>query len=195
MKLAWLTDTHLNFLKLEQRERYYQQIAATQCDAVLITGDIAEAPSVEPLLIEMESSLKKPIYFVLGNHDYYKGDIETVRKSMSALTQTETPLFWLPAAGIQPLGEHTILLGQDGWADGQLGDYVNSNLALNDSRMIADLIQAEAVGKTALLHKMQELADVDALQLQQQMSEAIAQAPKKIIILTHIPPLQRSVHA
>jgi hypothetical protein len=30
MKLAWLTDIHLNFLELSQRQRFYQEIIKKQ---------------------------------------------------------------------------------------------------------------------------------------------------------------------
>lgn len=67
---------------------------------------------------------------------------QTVREAITQLTKTNSQLSWLPATGIITLNNTTILLGQDGWADGRLGDYQNSNVALNDSRMIADLFQA-----------------------------------------------------
>ena len=47
MKLAWLTDVHLNFLDADERKKFYQEIINTQCDGVLISGDIAEAPSIK----------------------------------------------------------------------------------------------------------------------------------------------------
>ena len=192
MNLAWLTDIHLNFLKENNRHKFYQKIVEAHCDAVLITGDIAEGPSIEGLLTEMADAVKKPIYFILGNHDYYREDIDTVKNAMTALTQENKGLLWLPAAGIQHLGNHTILLGQDGWADGRLGDYANSTISLNDCRMIADLFQAKTIGKLQLLEKMQQLADVDALQLQQDMRLAVSQNPKKVIVLTHVPPFKEA---
>lgn len=66
MKLAWLTDIHLNFISFIQRQQFYQEIIDSLCDGLLISGDIAEAPCVEELLQELALSLKKPIYFVLG---------------------------------------------------------------------------------------------------------------------------------
>lgn len=53
MQCAWLTDIHLNFLESEARQEFYQEIINTQCDGVLISGDIAEAINVEAILIEM----------------------------------------------------------------------------------------------------------------------------------------------
>lgn len=62
----------------------------------------------------------------MGNHDYYRGQINKVREEMITLTKTEKLLYWLPASGMQILDKSTILVGQDGWADGRLGDYQNS---------------------------------------------------------------------
>ncbi len=192
MKLAWLTDIHLNFLDKSERKIFYQQIIDTQSEAILISGDIAEAPSVSKIMQEMIEKIKKPIYFVLGNHDYYRGSVETVRKEMDLLNQSHPNLFWLSSSGAQFLNPDTMIIGVDGWADGRLGDYVNSRVVLNDSHMIAELLQARITGKFALLEKMQQLADADALGLQENLSLALKQQPKKIIILTHVPPFKEN---
>jgi predicted MPP superfamily phosphohydrolase len=191
-KLAWLTDTHLNFLDSEDRSLFYQEIVNSNCDAVLISGDIAEAPSIVNILREMEAQIQKNIYFVLGNHDYYRGNVDSVRETMTALTNKHEHLFWLPAAGLQKLNADTILLGQDGWADGRLGDYQNSRVVLNDSRLIMDLFQANTLGKYKLLEKMQQLADDDAKLLQWNLTEATQLNPKKIIVVTHVPPFKEA---
>jgi predicted MPP superfamily phosphohydrolase len=192
MKLAWATDIHLNFLKSEGRKKFYQDMLTQEPDALLISGDIAEANSVASLLHEMAQHVAKPIYFVLGNHDYYRGMVSAVREAMTTLTAARTHLFWLPASGPQVLPNDTILLGQDGWADGRLGDYAFSNIELNDSHLIIDLFQAKILGKFQLLDKMQQLADIDAAALQNDLEDAIQQQPKKIIVLTHVPPFKEA---
>ena len=192
MKLIWLTDIHLNFLDSDSRKVFYQTIVQSNGDMILISGDIAEAPSVIALLDEMVQSIQKPIYFVLGNHDYYRGQIDEVREAMVRLTNKKNKLYWLPAVGIKKLNNDTILLGQDGWADGRLGDYANSQVALVDSRLIADLFQAKIMGKFHLLDKMQQLADKDAAALQESILEAIGENPKRIVILTHVPPFEEA---
>lgn len=192
MKLAWLTDIHLNFIDDRARQKFYQKIINTQCNAVLISGDIAEAPSIAEMMNEMVSHIKVPIYFILGNHDYYRGQINEVRNEMTALTKAQNKLFWLPASGVQQLDHDVFLVGQDGWADGRLGDYQNSRISLNDSRMIADLFQEKILGKSQLLDKMQQIADFDAKQLHADLESAINQNPKKIIVLTHVPPFREA---
>lgn len=191
MKLAWITDIHLNFLEVNDRTTFYDSISATDCNAVLLSGDIAEAPSVGDLLIEMVNDIKKPIYFVLGNHDYYRSNVTDVRASMTALMKSEKQLFWLSVSGMQLLDNDTMLLGQDGWADGRYGDYANTQVNLNDSRLINDLFQQNIRGKYRLLEKMQEMADKDAMLLHNELLLTIKKHQvKKIIILTHVPPFQ-----
>lgn len=192
MKLAWLTDIHLNFLDIHEREKFYQKILNTRCSTVLISGDIAEATDVVGFLSELADYVKKPVYFVLGNHDYYRGQVDEVREAMTDLTNQHDNLFWLPVLGLQELSEKTILVGQDGWADGRFGDYQNSKVAINDTRMITDLFQAKILGKLQLLEKMQELADADAAQLLIFLDQAASKSPKKIIVLTHVPPFRES---
>lgn len=192
MKFAWLTDIHINFLDEDERSIFYQKIIKAQCDGILITGDIAEADCVVDLLSEMQRAINKPIYFVLGNHDYYRGQINTVHKAITQLTKNNHQLYWLPISGMLLLNNDTVLVGQDGWADGRLGDYANSRVGLNDSRLIMDLFQAKILGKFKLLEKMQELADIDAKNLRQDLLLAIKKNPKKIIILTHIPPFKEA---
>ncbi len=191
MNAAWLTDIHLNFLDKATRIKYYQEIINLKCDALFISGDIAEASDLSDSLIEMAEHIKKPIYFILGNHDYYRGQITEVRESMTSLTKENQHLFWLPAAGIQKLNANTLLLGQDGWADGRLGNS-NSNVSINDSLLIADLFQKKLLSKSHLLEKMRELADMDAMQLQNDLHQAISQSPENIIVLTHVPPFKET---
>ena len=191
MKLSWTTDTHLNLIEHDARTLFYDAIIATDCDAVLLTGDIAESPSLVDLLIELANHIQKPIYFILGNHDYYYSNVADMRAVMSDLTKAQKHLFWLPASGAQVLNDSTVLLGQDGWADGRCGDYENTQINLNDSRRIDDLFQKNILGKYRLLEKMQELADADALALHDELAIVIEKyKPKKIIILTHVPPFK-----
>jgi predicted phosphohydrolase len=191
MRLIWLTDIHLNFLAKEKRINFYRELIKTSSDGVLISGDIAEAESIQSILKEMAIAIQKPVYFVLGNHDYYHGSIDDVRQRMTSITKDEPFLFWLPASDPQKLTNDVVLLGHDCFADGRYGDYANSPVVLNDSRIIVDLIQSSVLGKYQLLEKMQQLADQDAEELLSSIKQAIeSYCPKKIIILIHVPPFR-----
>lgn len=58
--------------------------------------------------------------------------------------------------------------------------------------MIADLFQEKILGRHQLLEKMQQLADSDAMKLQNDLMQAVSQAPKKLIVLTYFPPFKEA---
>jgi len=95
----------------------------------------------------------KPIYFVCGNHDYYRGDIASVRNELVNQSEQNPQLFWLNATGPEQLAETTIVVGQDGWVDGRYGNYVASTVVLNDSRLINDLLHESIVGVILLKYR------------------------------------------
>jgi Icc-related predicted phosphoesterase len=187
-KIAWLTDIHLNFLDSEARKNFYKTIDNIQCEALLITGDIAEAPSICDILNEFSQHANKKIYFVLGNHDYYFGSVASVRESIAALCVKNENLIWLGKPEVVRINKNTILLGHDGWADARYGDFDHSSVTLNDSRFITELFQAFLLNKSNLKNEMQRLADADAKILEKTLMQATDLNIKRIIIATHIPP-------
>ncbi len=192
MKLAWLTDIHLNFLHTPERLLFYQKLIDCQSDAILLTGDIAEAPSLSPLLEEMAEAIRAPIYFILGNHDYYHSSIKKVREEMLLLSEKHTYLTWLPQQKFIKLTDDSVLLGHDGWADARYGDFFQSRLRMNDWNLIEELRQVDLLGPNALLQKLQFLADSDANALQQMLENVWQQNFKQVIVLTHVPPFAES---
>ncbi len=86
MRLAWLTDIHLNFLD-DNKRRQFMETMAEQADAFAISGDIGESPQIIGTLKEMEQIVRKPIYFVLGNHDFYRGSIANTRNEVARLAE------------------------------------------------------------------------------------------------------------
>lgn len=211
MKLAWCTDIHLNFLTDKKREEFYDKFMTDDIDAVLISGDIAEATNVDYIMIEMGNYIKKPIYFVCGNHDFYEGCVSSVRlsldeamkkcKYMNYLTRNTFGVF---------VKNDVVIVGSDGWADTRYGDVWKSHVVLNDEHYIKDLRDHQTnhmygtPGKVGKWDKRKELADADAESLKNKITREIeyrCQANplmdqdiydgddvKKVIILTHIPP-------
>ena len=97
MKLAWATDVHLNFVSDSETARFCERIAQSEAEALLLGGDIGEAADLEGTLALLATTLRRPIYFVLGNHDYYGSDVQTVRDSVRALTSPcFPPRMWCP---------------------------------------------------------------------------------------------------
>ena len=90
MRLVWLTDIHLNFVDA-QRLREFLESIRQQADAVAISGDIAESPGVVHYLKTMEEVLQKPIYFVLGNDDFYRSSIAKTRLQVAECETIQVP--------------------------------------------------------------------------------------------------------
>src|SRR3989304_958251 len=118
MRLAGGTDIHLNFLTDRAAEAFCAEIDETGADAILVGGDIGEAPSLLRYLDLLEARIARPIYLVLGNHDFYGGSIQTVRAAVSRRCAGARWLTWLNERDVIELTEDTGLIGHDGWADG-----------------------------------------------------------------------------
>ena len=65
-RLAWATDLHLNFASKPVQQALAASLIAQQADALVVTGDIGEAPSFGLYLEWLAEAFGKPVYFVLG---------------------------------------------------------------------------------------------------------------------------------
>src|SRR5690349_2418414 len=108
-RLAWATDIHLNFAEEEAIGRFLDELAGAAPDALALAGDIAEAEGLEGHLRRIGAAVSCPVYFVLGNHDYYGGSIAAVRAAMVELSARSDRLRWLPAVGPVMLTGRTAL--------------------------------------------------------------------------------------
>jgi 3',5'-cyclic-AMP phosphodiesterase len=188
MRAGWCTDLHLDFFAADGRRDFYRTLRAANLDALLAGGDIGEADSVADILAEMDDALGIPIWFVLGNHDYYKGSIAAVRAAILQLTAARPNLRWLTPGGFVPLGSKTALAGHDGWADGRLGDYSASDVLLNDYFLIEELRFLE---KDERFRRLNALGDEAARALSGQVREALRTRPN-LLVLTHVPPFREA---
>src|SRR5262245_27630796 len=123
MRVVWLTDIHLNFLSPVGIEKFYSLVRGSEPDVILISGDISEATRLEWHLQRMDAYFQRPIYFVLGNHDYYGSSFGGVAAIMTRLSGELDRLHWLTAGGVVELADGMALVGCDSWSDGRYGDY------------------------------------------------------------------------
>jgi len=187
-RVVWLTDLHLNFLEARQTEEFLARVASQRPNAVLIGGDIAEAPSVAGHLEHIATRLACPIYFVLGNHDFYFGSIERVRRAVQELCARHAHLTYLTSAGAISLSARTGLCGDDGWADARLGDYERSLVMMNDYRLIEELA---GVSKRDRWPMLKAMGDEAARHVEAVLAQALA-GHEEVFFLTHVPPLREA---
>lgn len=188
MKLAWLTDIHLDFLDLPRRTRLAAEIRAAGPDGVVITGDIATALTLPDRLGDLADALAAPIWFVLGNHDFYQGSIASVRGWAERAPDRAGNLQWLVTAGVVRLSDDTALVGHDGWGDARLGDFAGTQVRLNDFVLIEDLV---GLPRPALGPRLAALGDEAAAHLARVTAEALTWA-RHVIVATHVPPFRES---
>ena len=194
-RIAWLTDIHLNFLDDAGRRRFLESIAATSPDAVLLAGDIGESPDVAAHLQEMAAAVRRPIYFVLGNHDFYHGSIVRTRQAVTDLAAASEYLVYLSAGDVVGLTPTTALVGHDGWGDARLGDYDRSEILLNDFLLIEELNRL-SVGpfqpdRALLRQALEALGDEAAEHFARVLPEAL-ESHRRAVAVTHVPPFREA---
>jgi Icc protein len=188
MKLAWVTDIHLNFIDERRAGSFCEALAGTGVGAILIGGDIAESHDLVFWLRFLEGRLRRPIYFVLGNHDYYGASVKEVRRRMEELSRSSEWLRWLPAEQPVRLTEEWALAGVDGWGDARYGDHDRSPIEPADFSEIRDLI---GLDKASLGKRLRELGDGEAARVRESVPGALERF-RNILFLTHVPPFIES---
>src|SRR2546423_4176357 len=158
---------------------FYERVRGEQPQVLVVTGDIGESDSVARFVTELADIA--PIYFVLGNHDYYRSSIATVRAEVQRLDDRAT---WLPALAPLRLSERTVMLGVDGWGDARCGD-LESKVELSDWTLIDDFRRAR--DRAARIELLQRLGGNEARVLRERLADAPDDVDQ-LLVLTHVPP-------
>ncbi len=188
-RVCWLTDLHLNFVDTERIVALVEEVHACQADVVLVGGDIAEAHDLPSYLGALDDQLQLPLHFVLGNHDFYRGSIHAVRKSVTDLSDRSSTLNYLSqSSGPIEITPRVGLVGHDGWADGRVGDYDRSTVMLNDYMLIDELAGVSPAERRPLL---ESLGDQAADHIRDVLPRALERF-EKVVLLTHVPPLREA---
>lgn len=187
-RIAWMTDIHLNFLQRGQVNSWLDNVKLARPDALIISGDIGEAPTVHEYLNHIGEHLRIPVYFVLGNHDFYHSSIDKVRETMFRLNNQQDQLVWLSGIQLVELTSDTALIGHDGWSDGRYGNYELSGVMLNDYLLIHDLTNISVEQR---LEKLNALGDQTAAHLRDVLPSALNRY-KQIFIVMHPPPYREA---
>ena len=185
MRIVRLSDLHWAFLGPKTKKRLYEQIAYHNPDEIYITGDIAEASTFVRSLIELHGEVKKPINFILGNHDYYNGSF-----NYSHATASDPKAFsdgidvQYAHNSIRTIGD-SVIFCLNGFADGRAGNFFESPLFKNmsDFRLIGDFIPYRT-NRGYCLDIMQEYADAQNTLVKDVLSMGF----EHTIIFTHVPP-------
>ncbi|MEO7734046.1 MAG: metallophosphoesterase, partial [Kofleriaceae bacterium] len=176
MRATWVTDIHLNFLRPHGLAQFYAALKAEAPDALFVTGDIAEADSVVRFLTELVAETDAHVYFVLGNHDYYRSNIRVVRDEVQRASPRAT---WLPGVEAMRISDEVVMIGVDGWGDARCGDLA-SKVQLSDWHRIEDFrrYKDDVTGRIELL---QRLGNNEARSLKERLARAPV-APELLVL-------------
>jgi Icc protein len=187
MKLLWLSDIHLEFPTDKVVRTFIASVAKEKPDAVLITGDISNALSIDHHLALL-ATLACKVYFVLGNHDFYEGSFASVEATVKKMCSRYPNLIHLGAGEIVRLTDTTSLIGHRGWADGRAGLGSRSTARLNDHLLIQNLVRTDPAELFAILNA---LGEKSAEYIRMTAAKALL-ACQSLIVATHVPPFHEA---
>ena len=112
--IALISDIHSSvFMAKEKMMEYAHAVNALRADLILVTGDFvnSQVDEVYPFA-EAFVALKAPdgVYGVLGNHDYYTGNVDAVARNIE---ECGIRLLVNDHVALRKEGEHIYLLGSD----------------------------------------------------------------------------------
>lgn len=188
VKLAWCTDLHLDAAKPEQQAKLIHEIIAEKPDALLVGGDIVNGYRSLHVVEGIQDYINRPLYYVLGNHDFYHGSIAEIRTVASRHDGNGSTPYYLTGAEPKTLAEGVVLIGHDGWADASEGDFLNSTIELNDYRLIQEL---KNISPEERMRRLQGLGSEAAQAVKVKLCRALKKA-SHVILLTHTPPFREA---
>lgn len=196
-ELIWATDVHLDHVGhplapfafgKDLRKNY------PTCAGLVVTGDIAEGPTLLQTLRGLREGFEGPVYFVLGNHDYYRSSFSQVdallAEQLSGATDEPHWLRQRPVWLESSVGR-VALVGNGGFYDGRLGDR-ETDLQLSDFTRIEELFVAQDESRAALFSKIAARCDTLTHKLALQLDEILLLLPRLVLIATHVPPFQEA---
>ena len=185
---AWATDIHLDFLGTDNQKliQFGEGLIKSQPTGIFLTGDLSIAGRLIYHLSALERIVQRPLYFVLGNHDYYGAPIEPVRQAMKELSNQSSFLRYMPTMPYYTLSPATAVVGHDGWYDALHGDWQNSSFRMTDWTAIHDFLPVNGT-KATIVAQTRKLAHEGVTHVQNGIKQAV-KYHRNIVVLTHFPP-------
>jgi predicted phosphodiesterase len=189
MRLCSLTDLHLERVDKQKKAEFLARLRGAEYDAAVITGDISHARGL-PVDLEAlgEACAPYPLYFVLGNHDFYGSSFDAVDAAVDVVCKRQRNLKHLGHGEIVHLTEKAALIGHRGWADGRAGYGSRTYVPSSDAVCIKDL---QGKPNQTVLEEMENLGKASGQYFREILPLALT-CYKHIWIATHVAPFKWS---
>lgn len=185
MKICWLSDIHLNFVSEEAAKALFESVRVHDSQCVFVTGDISESPALSFHLDLMDQIVGKPVYFILGNHDFWYSTTQMIWENLPKLVNKMSFMKYMTAGTYMPLDTETCVIGHDGWYDARYGDAAGSKFGMRDWSIMGDYVNCKNIHQ--VIEKSQEIAAHSVEHFRKNLVETVKRY-KKIVLLTHMPP-------
>ena len=202
MKFLWATDLHLDhdhggFLAPPHRDTdrdaarsatFVAETRRSACHGWLLSGDLTDGRELISTLDRLGSCIEPPIYFVLGNHDFYGDSIARTRAKVLRCVREHQGLVYLTDCPPIPIGETAYVMGEDGWGDATEGDYEGSYVRLQDFVEIEDFRRTDPQSWKS---QLQALGSESAERLRVKLA-LLPMTAQNVIVITHVPPFRQA---
>jgi Icc-related predicted phosphoesterase len=198
-EILWATDVHFPFADSVQLDKFFSN--ARKGNALIITGDISGGYDIKRWLEKIDEELSIPIYFVLGNHDYYNRTIAETNDIVERFCARHPNFYWLTKSinGFEELDDGVAIVGHEGWYDCHYG-VVDGSVILNDFTYIKDLKPLYYTGGLGYSRKPIPQPLIDefrklSLQAASHFSNILPEAFRcrdKVVLATHVPPFKEA---
>lgn len=183
-RMIWLSDLHISEMHDDKVQQFLETLESYNSDFIAITGDTGNGSESLSYLQTIAEYTQKNVFFILGNHDFYRDKIEVIRQKATSIAAEHPLLCYLTTQNIIELSPDTALIGHDGWYDGRCPDFVSSKYHCYDFEYITDFIGLSDMQRLMLIQK---LAD-EATEHCSKLLELAFEKYDRVVLMTHVPP-------
>ena len=186
MKIAFCSDLHLDHAEKPIKVALAKQIKNSDCDIVVVAGDIAQINHLENELAYFTRRCEKICYIVAGNHEYYTSSMYDTDLLMQSLNSRYKYIKYLPSIGIQELTKDTCLIGWNSMYDCLYGRFSGGRYTfeLADFTYIDEL---KHLTRNQIQGFVVSLGNMLAKHIREVLTTAFSKY-KNVIAVTHVPP-------
>lgn len=184
-KYLWITDPHFNFLGQSRTVEFLNHAKGYKPAGIFLTGDISTGRELTSHLRLALNILDCPIYFVLGNHDYYHSSFAHTDYEMSYLSKQHNNLHYLNREEPISLSKDVAVIGHNGWYDAGWRTPILPFVFWADWYFIHDFRFHDSNADRMSLMKYK--ADVATETLKVKLEKALKDH-NTVYLLTHFPP-------
>lgn len=194
MKLGFATDIHLDAIRKYDQKGYPDQRLAGERlaeghDALVVTGDISTGEKFKAHFRAFCAGAKVPVYFVLGNHDFWDAPESDVRATAATFPG------YLDTAGVVELTPGAALVGRSGWYDTLSGHPNESRIEVDDWLRTSRLVAPYSSRIPHLLHKACQKWSEEEAEKAIPVLEAAAASYQRVYFATHFPVFRNACFA